>query len=158
MIQGLIHLHNFLRWVILLFLVIAVIKHLTGMTARKPYTAGDKKFSSILMITTHTQFLIGLFLYFAGSVGLKMIQQMGMGPVMKEASTRYWAVEHILGMIVAITLITIAGGVGKKNLNDRQKHTRSFWLFFVALIIILLMMPWPFHSSAPRPLFPGMQV
>jgi len=158
MTQGLIHLHNFLRWIILLLLVVAVVKHLIGMTGRKSYTNGDRKISSFLMISSHIQFLVGLFLYFAGNLGLKMIQEMGMGPIMKEASTRYWAVEHILGMLIAIVLITIGRGVGKKNLSDRAKHSRTFWFYFIALVIILLLMPWPFHENAPRPLFPGMQV
>lgn len=156
MTQGLVHIHNFLRWIVLILLVIAVFKHLMGMVNRKSFTNGDRKLGSFLMISTHIQFLVGLFLYFAGDLGLKLIQNSGMGVVMKDSVARYWAVEHLVGMLIAIVLITIGKGVAKKNISDKLKHTRSFWYYFIALIIILVLIPWPFREGIARPLFPGM--
>jgi ABC-type branched-subunit amino acid transport system permease subunit len=72
--------------------------------------------------------------------------------VMKNPVWRFWTVEHNVGMLVAIILITAGRGVSKKSLPDIIKHKRSFWLFFIALIIILAVVPWPGREVA-RPLF-----
>jgi len=53
--------------------------------------------------------LIGLAQWFLGSWGLKLIQNVGMGEVMKNASQRFFAVEHTFTMIIAIALITVCG-------------------------------------------------
>jgi hypothetical protein len=156
MFNGLVHLHNFLRWVVLLFLVIAVIRHLAGMSGKKPFTSADKRTGLFLMISAHIQLLIGLYLWFAGPRGLSLIRNTGMGEIMKNPEWRFWTVEHNTGMLIAIILITIGRGVSKKALPDLTKHKRSFWLFFIALIIILAVIPWPGREHIGRPLFPGM--
>lgn len=155
MYTGLLHLHNLLRWVILILLVVAILRHLAGMSGKKPFTNGDRKTGLFLMISAHIQLLIGLYQWFAGPWGLKLIQNAGgMGEVMKNAVWRFWAVEHLVGMLIAIILITIGRGVSKKNLPDQTKHKRTFWLFLVALIIILSVVPWP-GREVGRPLLPG---
>lgn len=156
MYQGLVDLHNTLRWVILILLVIAIVKAIRGMTARKQFTQGDKRIGLFLLIATHTNVLIGLYQWFAGPWGLKLIQNAGMSEVMKTGAYRFWAIEHITGMVIAAILITIGRGASKKNIPDREKHTRSFWFFLIALVIILASIPWPGRQGVGRPLIPGM--
>ncbi len=156
MYTGLLHLHNLMRWVILILLIIAIVRHLAGMTGNKLYSNGDRKVGLFLMIAAHITLLIGIYQWVAGPVGLQQIQQAGMGAVMKDSAARFWAVEHLLGMLIGITLITIGRGVGKKALADRVKHRKSFWLYFIALIIIIASVPWPFREAVARPLFPGL--
>ena len=156
MYTGLLHLHNLLRWVILILLVIAIIKSFSGMTGKRPFTKGDKKTGLFLMIAAHIQLLIGLYEWFFGAWGLKLIQNVGMGGAMKDPAYRFWAVEHIAGMLIAIILITIGRGAAKKNISDRAKHYKTFWFFLIAFILILAVVPWPFREAIARPLFPGM--
>lgn len=155
MYQGILHLHNFGRWVVIILLLVAIAKSLSGMTGNKPFTKGDKKTGLFLMISAHIMLLIGLYQWFAGPWGLQNIQKLGMKAVMQDNVYRFWAVEHITGMLIAIILITIGRGVAKKNISDKAKHSRSFWFYFVAFIIIIATVPWPFREVA-RPLFPGM--
>lgn len=150
---GLLHLHSFLRWIILILAIIAIYKSYIGMTAGKPFTAGDKKIGLFLMISAHTTLLIGLFQWITGPWGLKNIQNMGFGPVMKDPVFRFYAVEHLTGMVIAIILITIGRGVSKKNIPDQVKHKKTFWFFLVALLIILVSVPWPFRVGIARPWF-----
>jgi hypothetical protein len=152
MYTGLLHLHSFLRWIILLLAVIAIVKSYAGMTAGKPFTAADKKTGLFLMISAHTTLLIGLYQWLVGPWGLKNIENMGFGAVMKDPVARFYGVEHLTGMIIAIVLITIGRGVGKKNVPDHTKHKKTFWFFLVALLIILVSIPWPFRMvGAGRP-------
>ncbi|MFM6993500.1 MAG: hypothetical protein ACKOWO_00125 [Sediminibacterium sp.] len=143
---GLLHLHNVLRWVILITLILSIYKLYTKQDALKT--------SKILLIASHTTLLIGLIQYFTSAVGFKMIQAAGMGEAMKNASTRFWAVEHAFSMILAIVFITI-GHIGYKK---SQNAGKAKLFYVIALLLIVLAMPWPFKEGVGRPLFPGMGV
>lgn len=155
MYQGILHLHNFGRWVVIILLLIAILKSATGLAGNKAFTNGDKKVGLFLMISAHTMLLIGLYQWFVGPWGLQNIQNLGMKAVMQNNVYRFWAVEHITGMLIAIILITIGRSAAKKNINDTARHRRSFWFYLVAFIIIMVTVPWPFREVG-RPLFPGM--
>jgi hypothetical protein len=157
MYNGLLHLHSLLRWVILILLILAIVKHYTGMKSAKLYSNGDKKIGLFLMITAHITLLIGLYQWFVGPLGLKTIMDLGIGEVMKNKGYRFFAIEHFTGMLIGIVLITLGRGVGKKNLPDQQKHQKSFRFYLIALVIIFASIPWPFRGlEIARPLFPGM--
>ena len=151
MYSVLLTLHSILRWVILILSVVAIARSFSGMTAAKPFSAADKKVGLFLMISAHTTLLIGLYLYFFGPWGFANIRSLGFGDVMKNNTYRFFAVEHIFGMLVAIVLITIGRGASKKNIPDLAKHKRTFWFILVALVIILATIPWPFRTEVARP-------
>jgi Na+/citrate or Na+/malate symporter len=56
---------------------------------------------------------------------------------MKDATTRYWTVEHVTIMIIAVALITAARITSKKMAADAAKHKRLFIFNAIALVIIL---------------------
>jgi hypothetical protein len=155
MYHTLLLLHSLLRWVILLLLLIAIWRSYTGMRTGRPYTSADKKSGLFLLIASHTTLLIGLYQWIVGPWGLKNIQNLGFGAVMKDPVYRFYGVEHMTGMIIAIVLITIGRGASKKNIPDQAKHKKAFWFFFIALIIIVASIPWPFRVGIGRPLLPG---
>ena len=144
MYTGLLHLQNSLRWVILIALIVSIFKLFTQKDALKS--------SKTLLISTHISLLIGLYHYIVGPLGIKMIQSAGMGATMKDAASRFWAVEHVFTMLIAIILITIGHIKYKKTL--KPSPTRI--LYVIALILIILAIPWPFREGIGRPLFPGM--
>ncbi|MBI1343781.1 MAG: hypothetical protein GC171_12665 [Terrimonas sp.] len=144
MYNGLLHLHNILRWVILILLLVALYQAYAKNN-------GIRKSSLWLMIAAHTTLLVGLYQWITGGLGLKMIQNFGFSAVMKNSTMRFWAVEHMAGMLIAIVLITIARGKSK-SLN----YIAAAWLYLIALIIILISVPWPFREGIGRPWFPGM--
>ncbi|GAO43500.1 hypothetical protein [Flavihumibacter petaseus] len=156
MYTGLLHLHSFLRWVILVLLIIALVRHFNGMMDKNAYTKKDRKTDLFLMISAHTTFLIGLIQWLIGDLGLKNIMKLGFGEVMKSAPYRFFAVEHFVGMLIAIVLITIGRGKGKPATAAGPQHKQAFWLFLIALVVILASIPWPFREAIARPWFPGM--
>jgi hypothetical protein len=156
MYNGLLDLHNLLRWVILILLVVAIVKAYKGISDRKIFSKKDKKIGLFLMIASHITLLIGLYQWAFGPWGLQLIRNAGFGDVMKNSVYRFWAVEHITGMLIAIILITIGRGVSKKSIPDRTKYKRTFWFYFIALAIILVTVPWPFREGIGRSLVPGM--
>src|SRR5882757_5380526 len=149
MYTGFLHLHSSLRWVILLLLVVGILMSLAGMTGKKPFSAGQKKTGLFLMIAAHTELLIGLYQWIFGPWGIKFLSNAGT----KDPVARFYGVEHITGMVIAIVLITIGRGVSKKNIPDAAKQKRTFWFFLVALVIILASIPWPGREGIGRPWF-----
>jgi len=155
MYNGMLHLHSFLRWVILILLLVAVYRHF--VSRHQSFTAGHRKTGLFLMITGDIMLLVGLYQWFTGPWGLKSIQANGFGNVMKNPGLRFFAVEHTIGMLAAIILIHMGYAYGKQNVSDERKHKRSLLYFGLALLIILISIPWPFRSvGAGRAWFPGM--
>lgn len=152
---GLLHLHNLLRWVILLLLIVAIIKSFAGMSGNKPFTKGDKTLGLILMTSAHITFLVGVYQWLWGRYGL-LTQSIPEGTsIMGDKFYRFFLVEHPVAMIIAIALITVGRGQSKKPLADKVKHKKTFWFYFIALIFILAAVPWPFREVVARPWFPG---
>ena len=146
-------LHSLLRWVILLLLLINLVRHLAAL--RKPFGNTDKKLGLWLMIFTHITFLLGIYQWFAGAYGYHNISNIGMSAVMQNHTYRFFAIEHTVGMLIAIALITIARGVFRKNITDTKKHKRCIILYLFALLVILASIPWPGMNEIGRPLFRG---
>ena len=135
-------MHSLLRWVILILLIYTLIRSFQGKAGKE---------AKFLTITSHIMLLIGLAQWFLGSWGLKLIQNVGMGEVMKNASQRFFAVEHTFTMIIAIALITIGG------VSVRKGKSNAKWFYLIALILILMRIPWPFmEAGIARGWFPGM--
>ena len=125
------------------------------MNNKSAVSNGDKKVDLFLMIAAHITFVVGIYQWIAGPLGLKLIQNVGMGEVMKNSQYRFWAIEHITGMVVAIALITVGRGAVKRAI-DWRAHKKAFWFFLIALLLVLVSIPWPFREGIGRPWFPGM--
>lgn len=131
MYTGLLHTHSYLRYFVLAALLIVIITSLFGMLNKKSFDGWNNRLSLILLITTHVQFLVGLILYFVSPW-----VQFG-AETMKVKETRYWTVEHIFGMLIAVVLITIARSTAKRMITDQAKHKRLFIFNTIALVIVV---------------------
>lgn len=151
-----VHLHNFLRWVILILLLVSIIKAYTGWKGKRTFAAGDKKIWLFTMISAHITLLLGLYQVALGRYGFFTTTLPEGTSVMKDTFYRFFWVEHPLGMIIAITLITLGHGMAKKPLSDEVKYKKAFIYFLLALVVIFATIPWPFREIVGRPWFPGM--
>ncbi|MGA0559102.1 cytochrome B [Larkinella sp. VNQ87] len=145
MYNALLHAHSGLRWVVLLLLLAAIVTSFRKWQARDEYTAGDNKLYLFTLIATHTQFLIGLILYFISPKVPIFGGGMSFGEVMKESIYRFYTVEHITGMLIAVVLITIGRSKSRRMGGPIQKHRTVFTFFGLGLIAILISIPWPFR-------------
>lgn len=152
MLTGIQHLHNFLRWFILLFALWTIIRTIGGLGGGKQFTKADKRPAMLLMITADIQLLLGLVLY----IGKDWFKVLTSGGFMSAPASRFWAMEHMLGMLIGIILIHVGYSAVKKDIPDTAKFKKVFWFTLIALIVILITIPWPFREVVGRPLFPGM--
>ncbi len=133
MYVGLLHSHSFLRYIVLLLLIVVIARSFNGWQSQKPFTKADDKLSLFLLISTHVQFLLGLLLYFTSS----WVQFSG-AAMKAEKMIRYWTVEHVTMMLIAVVLITVARSTQKKLSPDSARHKRLFILNTAALLIIVV--------------------
>ena len=143
---GLLHLHNLLRYAIVILLIITVIKSFAGWLGKREYKAIDNKLSLFLLISAHLQLLVGLGLYFISPLVVSF------SAAMKEPTLRFWAVEHMAAMILGIVIITLGRIMGKKGATDTIKFRRQAIFFLLAMILIFSAIPWPWSAIA-RPWF-----
>ncbi len=146
--EGLNHLHSFLRWLVLLFALLTLIKGLGGMGGSKKFTTSDKRWALFLMISCDIQLLIGLSLYFMKGWWSVLTS----GAAMASKYNRFFSVEHAFGMLVAIILVHIGYASTKKDIADASKFKKMFWFTLVAVIIIIATIPWPGREAIGRPL------
>ena len=139
-----LHVHSVGRWVLLILLLIAIFNSLVA--GRRPYIRTDARTGLILTIVADLMLLVGIYLWFAGGKGYKLIDANGFGVVMKDATQRFFAVEHLAMMLIAIILIHVGKVQGRKLISDKAKHTRTLIYYTLALLIILASVPWPFRG------------
>ena len=97
------------------------------------------------------QFLLGILLYFVLSPLTRQAMQ-DFGLAMRTSGLRFWAVEHVLGMVIALALVHIAGVRIRKAATDQKRHRTAMIFYGLALVVILASIPWP-GMPAGRPLF-----
>jgi len=132
--QILVALHSLNRFVLLILLLVVIGKSLMGWLNKSPFEKADDKLSLFLFISTHTQLLLGLILYFISPIVIFS------GASMKDAVARYWLVEHGAGMLIAIVLISLGRILSKKLSDSTAKHKRMFIYNIVALVVILVIL------------------
>ena len=142
--SAMVHAHSIGRWIVLLLLLFAIFNSL--IAGSRPFIKSDNRLGLLLTIFADLMLLIGIYLYFVGPRGYKLFESNGASEVMKNAALRFFAVEHIAGMFIAIVLLHIGKAQARKQMSDRAKHRRTMIFYLLALLIILISIPWPFRE------------
>lgn len=141
MYTGFLHLHDTLRWLLLVSLLIAVVKYLAGWIGRKEWTKADNLVGVIFTGLMDLQLLTGLILYFFLSPVTKLAMS-DFGAAMKNADLRFYAVEHLTMMLVAVVLVHIGRAKSKKAKTDLAKFKTGAIFFIISLVVIVAAIPW----------------
>ena len=141
MYTGLLHTHSMFRWMVLILLVVTIIFGLAGWFGKKEWTKKDNLAGLLLTIFVDIQFLVGIILY-AFVSPLTRTAFANFGVAMKDTTLRFYAVEHILMMIIAVVLVHVGRAKSKKAIVSWKKHRSSAIFYGIALIVILAAIPW----------------
>lgn len=132
--------HSGFRWLLLLALAISIALSLSkGFISKNSSFKQGKPIYLITLILSHFQLIFGLVLYF---ISPKVVFS---ASSMKEKYYRFFLVEHITLMIIAIVLITIGYSKSKANLSSPSGQKRLFTFYTIALLLILFAIPWPWQ-------------
>lgn len=142
MYNALLHAHSGLRWIALILLLLAIVNAARSQSSGR-YVKKDKMINLFAMIMLHIQLLIGLGLFFINSQG-KVAYVSGW---MSETMYRFYGLEHIVGMVLAIALVTLGRKKAERLHNTRDKHRRIMFSYLLGLLLILVSIPWPFRAA-----------
>ena len=132
-------LHNGIGMALLFILLLVVIFILFKFILKKPLNKSVRIAALIGMIIVHIQILIGVFLYILSPLGVSNFSKVSMG----HKISRFYIVEHPIGMIIAAILITIGYKVIKNTkLSDKSKYTRLSIYYTLGFGIIAYLIPW----------------
>jgi hypothetical protein len=152
--------HSWLRWAALIFGILATVALVMSPAAepraprggvdRGQPTGGDR-WGLFFIIALDVQLLLGLLLYFVASPNTTAMFA-DFGAAMRDPVARFWAVEHISLMLVAVVLAHVGRVLARKAATPRSRRKRLLICFGLATIAMIAATPWP-GTTAGRPLF-----
>lgn len=149
MYPTLLVLHSFTRWLVLMLLVYSIYRSLIGMARRRMFSPRDDAFRHWTATAAHIQLVIGILLYTQSPVVSGYWAHPG--PVHHDMPTFFFAVIHMSLMLISIVVLTIGSALVKRKVTDKVKFRAMSMWFSVALILLLIAIPWPFSPLAARP-------
>jgi hypothetical protein len=146
-------IHSLLRWVVVIAGLVAIARAINGITGRRNWLPGDVATVRWFSIALDVQFLIGLLLYVWLSPFIRDAWA-DMAATMRNAPLRFVAVEHVTGMLIGLALAHVGKSKIAKAADAAQKHKLALIFFSLAMVVILLSIPWP-GMPGGRPLLRG---
>lgn len=143
-------LHDLARWLIIIFAFWAVFAAIGGLMNKSNYSKADNTSSLLFMIFMDIQIVLGFILYFNNAWFDKLKH---LGSYMKDANQRFFVLEHWLLMLIAWVLVHAGRISVKKAATSRAKYKKTLIYFGIALLLILIGIPWPFREALARPWF-----
>jgi len=144
-----LNVHSWMRWIVIATCLWSILR--AAMAGGRPWTPADARASRLFMITLDIQMLLGLLLYLVLSPFTRQAMS-DMGTAMKVSALRFFVVEHLFGMLVAVALTHIGIAKIRRASGDARRHRTALIFFSLALLAIFASIPWP-GMPAGRPLF-----
>src|SRR5690349_7066572 len=135
--------HSWLRWLVLLAALVAIVRAIGGVITRRPWTPVDDRSGLWLTASLDLQMLLGLVLF----LFLSPVTRSGfvdMAAAMKVPDVRFFLADHPVGIIIAIALAHVGRVRIRKAGDSESRHKRAVIFFGLALAMLLLSIPWPF--------------
>ncbi len=143
-------LHGDWRWAVLAALVVVLVRASLGLARGSGWSPGDERAARLLVIAFDVQVLLGLILYFAFSPSFSALVH-APGAAMKDAGTRFFAVEHGFAMLIALAVLHVARARSRRQAEPARKHRIMLVGALVVLVISGWAIPWP-SRAVGRPL------
>lgn len=147
--------HSYLRWVVVIVGLLVIARAIAGLSGGRDWRAGDSAGVRVFSIALDIQFLLGLLLYVWLSPFIRDAWA-DMAATMRNAPLRFFAVEHVTGMLIGIALAHVGKSKIGKAVDAAQKHKLAVVFFSLAMVVIVLSIPWP-GMPGGRPLLRGFE-
>ena len=145
----LLNFHNINRWIVLILGLTAAYRSYTGLSGQKEWNALDRRWNLFFTISMDIQFVTGLVLFFFLSpITRSAMTQMSL--ILPDREQRFFPLIHPLYMLLAMLFTHLGSMLPRKAKTSLVKYQRSAAFFTLAILCILLGMPWT------RAFFPGL--
>jgi hypothetical protein len=143
-------IHSWLRWVVLALGLAVLLAAFGGMRTGSAWAPKHERLQKAFLAVLDTQFLLGLLLWFFLSP-ITAAARANMAAAMKDGQLRYFGVEHLLTMLIAVAVAHV-GRVRARRREGRMRYRSTVITQVLWLVLTLLAIPWPGLDVA-RPLF-----
>lgn len=151
MYSAVLLVHSWLRWLVVLAALLSLSRAFAGRAGHKLWSPTDDRSLQLFTLSLDIQFLFGLILYI-GISPITAVAFQNLSAAMRDPSLRFFVVEHAIGMIAAVALAHVGRVKVRKAANTEAKHRAALLFVSLALIAILISIPWPWMPGG-RPLF-----
>lgn len=141
--------HSIVRYLLLLGMLLVIYLAWEALTFNKPYTRLHRITAAVASGISHLQLLLGFTLYYLSPTAQSFWQTKSM----RWNDGLFFALIHFGLMSLAIVLLSIGSALSKRETDERRKFRILFNYYVIALLIILIAIPWPFSPLAQRPWF-----
>ena len=142
-------LHNIVRWIVVVTAILALVRAYQGWLRQGAWSDADRRAGVFFASAMDTQLLLGLLLYLFFSP-ITRAALSNIGAAMNDPGARFFALEHLFYMFVAVVLAHLGSTFSKKAAQPADRHRFAAIWYTLAVLAILLGMPWT------RPLLPGL--
>jgi ABC-type Na+ efflux pump permease subunit len=150
MYDALLPIHSLFRWLVLLGLLYSIYLSARGYFNGWQFNKSHDSVRHWTATIAHIQLVLGILLY-TKSITVKAYFS-ELRYTSPHIESLFFGMIHILSMLVAIVLITIGSAKAKRKKDSNEKFKTMLVWFSIAILIILLAIPWPFSPLASRPL------
>ena len=134
-------IHSYFAYLVITLLVVSTIRFLVRYLLSKEYTPTDFRIALITFIVSHTQLLIGLFLYFI-SDKFSLWYELSFNEIINSPINRLYLIEHPIVNIIAIVFITRGYSLHKKRRVSKSKFQAIGFHYLLGLVLLLYFIPW----------------
>lgn len=145
--------HSWLRWVIVILLFVLAVRSCRGWLTKRAYTRTDNILRLVTVLVFDLQVMIGLYLYFFLSPVVKAAFEPD-SHFMKDSQLRFYAMEHIFLMSIAVIILHTGNFLAKKAEDPQKKFKLMAITIILVFLSVLASIPWPFLPYG-RVLFRG---
>jgi hypothetical protein len=125
---------------VVLALLWALYRSYRGWLGKKAWVPEDQRAGMLLTIAYDIQFLMGLIL--AGFSPSISVAFSNLGAAMQVNELRFFAVEHIPMMLIALIASHITSALSRKASDDALKHRRAAVGYTLVAVITAMAIPW----------------
>lgn len=149
MYSGLLFTHSCLRWLVLIILIYSIYRFTIGIINHRSFDKTDNLFSQLTDKIIQLQLVIGIVLYIVSPLLSGFWKQDE--KFSEYTDQQFFGIIHAIMMFIAVSLISAGISIAKRELSDKMKYKKLLIYFGLALVIILLAIPWPFSPLSHRP-------
>lgn len=151
MYQTLTFYHSIMRWLVVFSLILSLYRACKGYFYKDVFSNTDNAIRHWTATIAHIQLMVGMILYFQSPLVKYFLANFK--TAVHDFNMLFFGLIHSSLMLVAIVLITVGSASAKRKDTNASKFKTMIVWYSIALIIIIIAVPWPFSPLANRPYF-----
>jgi hypothetical protein len=140
MYPTLLHLHSYTRWLVLAAALVALALSWRAFLGTRSYGRPEQLSTRVFARLLDVQVLLGLALYALSPVVRAALADFGASMAVKEL--RFFGVEHITGMVLALVFLNVGAVRVRRAESDALKLRRAVFWQTAAVLAVVVSIPW----------------